>query len=212
MNDDWRLQIDFREDGYADALIDHLDARELRDDLSQAFHDRVIVTRNGTTIFLYAGDRDQAESARRLVEAYAQREEEDLDVDFTRWHPLAAEWKQADEPLPDDAAERAAEHHARIAKERKEAEAQGYPEWEVRVDLPSRKVADEFADRLRDEGLPTVQRWKYVLIGASDEDSANALADRSRAEAPVGSKVVVQGTWRDIYKDTMYSPFSIFDR
>ncbi len=211
MNDDWRLQIDFREDGYADALIDHLDARELRDDLSQAFHDRVIVTRNDTTVFLYAGDRDQAESARRLVEAYAQREEEDLDVDFTRWHPLAAEWKRADEPLPDDAAERAAEHHARIAGERQEAEAQGYPEWEVRVDLPSRKVADEFADRMRDKGLPTVQRWKYVLIGASDEDSANALAEQSRAEAPAGSKVAVQGTWRDIYKDMMGSPFSFFD-
>lgn len=114
----------------------------------------------------------------------------------------------ADGPLPDDDTERVAEHHARIARERKEAEEQGYPEWEVRVDLPSRKDADEFANRLRDKGLPTVQRWKYVLIGASDEDSANALAEISRAEAPVGNKVVVQGTWRDIYKDMMRSPFS----
>ncbi len=211
MNDDWRLQIDFREDGYADALIDRLDARELQDDLSEAYHDRVIVTCNGATVFLYAGDREQAESARKLVEAYAQREEEDLAVDFTRWHPLAGEWRPADEALPDDAAERAAEHQARIGREREEAEAQGYPEWEVRVDLPSHQSADEFADRLRDQGLPTVQRWKYVLIGASDEDSANALAERTRAEAPAGSKVVVQGTWRDIYKATVRSPFSFFD-
>ncbi|HXR30093.1 MAG TPA: hypothetical protein VN752_03000 [Solirubrobacterales bacterium] len=135
MNDDWRLQIDLREDGYADGLIDRLDARELQDDLSEAFHDRVIVTRNGATVFLYAGDRKQAESARKLVEAYAQREEEDLSASFTRWHPLAAEWMPADEPLPDDAAERAAEHHARIAREREEVEEQGYPEWEVRVDF-----------------------------------------------------------------------------
>jgi len=212
LNDDWRLQIDFREDGYADALIDRLDARELQDDLSEAFHDRVIVTRNDATVFLYAGDRKQAESARELVEAYAQREEEELSVDFTRWHPLAGDWMPADELLPDDAAERAAEHHARIARERKEAEEQGYPEWEVRVDLPSRKDADEFADRLRDKGMPTVQRWKYVLIGASDEDSAKALAELSRVEAPTGSKVVVQGTWRDIYNDTMPSPFSFVGR
>lgn len=209
MKDDWRLQIDFLEDGHADAMIDRLDARELEDDLSEAFYDRVIVTRNEATVFLYAGNREQAESARKLVEAYAQRENEDLEVGFTRWHPLAHDWMPADEPLPDEAEERIAEHHARIARERKESEEQGYPEWEVRIDLPSREDADEFSDRLRDRGLPVVERWRYVLIGAADEDGANMLAELSRAEAPPGSKVAVQGTWRDIYK-TLYSPFSFF--
>lgn len=61
MNDDWRVQVDFRADGPLDALLDRLDAQELEHDLSRAFHDRVIVSRNGTTIFLYAGDREQAE-------------------------------------------------------------------------------------------------------------------------------------------------------
>jgi hypothetical protein len=56
MNDDWRLQIDFVDEGLADHLHDRLDAQELEHDLSSAFHDRVIVSRNGTTIFLYAGD------------------------------------------------------------------------------------------------------------------------------------------------------------
>jgi hypothetical protein len=208
MNDDWRLQIDFREDGYADALVDRLDARELEGDLSEAFHDRVIVTRNEATVFLYAGDREQAERARKLVESFAQREQEELDVDFTRWHPLAAEWKPADEPLPADAAAQLAEHEARIAGERKEVEDQGYPEYEVRVDLPSHGAAEEFADRLREEGLPTVHRWKYVIVGASDEDQAKALAERIRGEAPAGSAVAVQGTWRDIYKDRLPNPFA----
>ena len=69
MNDDWRVQVDFRAEGLADALHDHLDAAELEHDLSNAFHDRVIVSRSGTTIFLYAGDREQAEKARAVVEA-----------------------------------------------------------------------------------------------------------------------------------------------
>ena len=53
MNDDWRIQVDFVEQGLADAVHDRLGAEELEDDLGRAFHDRVIVSRNGTTIFLY---------------------------------------------------------------------------------------------------------------------------------------------------------------
>lgn len=47
-----------------------------------------------------------------------------------------------------------------------------------------------------------------MLIGASDEDSANALGELSRAEAPAASEVVVQGTWRDAYNNMRLSPFS----
>jgi hypothetical protein len=210
MNDDWRLQIDFREDGLADALLDRLDARELEHDLSAAFHDRVIVTRNETTVFLYAGDKEQAERARALVETFAEREKEELVVDFRRWHPLAQDWKPADELLPEDAAARAAEHHALIARERKEVEDQGYPEYEVRVDLPSHEEADELADRFRKAGLPTVQRWKFVLVGATDEDRVNALAEQIRGEVPPATEVAVQGTWRDVYSEMPRSPFAFF--
>ena len=210
MNDDWRLQIDFQEDGRADAMIDRLDARELEHDLSEAFHDRVIVSGEGATVFLYAGDREQAESARAFVEAYAQREEEELTIDFRRWHTLADEWMPADEPLPAEAAERAAEIQLRIAEERKLCEEQGYPEWEVRIDFPTRGDADEFAERFREKGLPVVERWRYVLLGAADENGAQELGELSRAEAPAGSKVAVQGTWGDIYKDKLRSPFAIF--
>lgn len=208
MSDDWRLQIDFREEGPEDALLDRLDARELEHDLSSAFHDRVIVSRNGTTIFLYAGDREQAERARGLVERYAADNREDLDVDFARWHPLALEWRPADEPLSDDAAARAAERQARIAGERRETEEQGYPQYEVRISLPSREQAHAFADRLRDEGQPTVHRWRYVLVGAADEDAAEALAERIRGEAPAGSEVSVEASWKEMADDLPPNPFA----
>ncbi|HET9676665.1 MAG TPA: hypothetical protein VFP21_04065 [Solirubrobacterales bacterium] len=207
MNDDWRLQIDFVDEGLADHLHDRLDAEELEHDLSRAFHDRVIVSRNGTTVFLYAGDREQAEKARDLVERLMREEGEEVEVSFTRWHPEAEEWRPATEPLPGDAEAKAAEHAARVAHERRESEETGHPEYEVRIDLPSRHEAEEFADRLRDEGLPTVHRWKYVLLGAADEDGANELAERIRNEAPSGSSVVVEGTWREAYAERPHSPF-----
>jgi hypothetical protein len=207
MNDDWRLQIDFVDEGPADALHDRLDAQELEHDLSDAFHDRVIVSRDGTTVFLYAGDREQAEKARALVERLMREEDEQVEVAFTRWHPEAEEWRQADEALPEAAAAKAAEHAKLVAREREESEGQGYPEYEVRVDLPSHHEATELVERLRREGIPTVHRWKYVLVGATDEDTANQLAERIRLEAPSADSVKVEGTWREAYAERSRSPF-----
>jgi hypothetical protein len=206
-NDDWRLQIIFREDGVVDEVRDRLDARELEHDLNEAFHDRVIVSRNGTTIFLYAGDGEQAKKARELAVRFAQEEDEEVVIDFKRWHPLSLEWRPADEPLPEDAAARAAEHQERIAKERKETEEQGYPQYEVQVELPSREQAGAFAESIRGEGLPTVHRGHYVLVGAADEDAARELGERIRGEAPPGSRVGVQGTFKEI-ADDLRNPFA----
>jgi hypothetical protein len=77
----------------------------------------------------------------------------------------------------------------------------------VQVELPSRDEADRFAERLRSEGLPTVHRAHYVLVGAADEDSARELADRVRSEAPAGSQVAVQGTFKEI-ADDLPNPFA----
>jgi hypothetical protein len=206
-NDDWRLQIDFRDDGPLDALQDHLDAEELEHDLSDAFHDRVIVSRNETTIFLYAGDRGQAERAQALVERLTREDEEEVAIDFRRWHPIAEDWKPADEPMPDEPAEERAEREQAIARELRETEERGYPEFEVRIDLPSRGDAERFAEQLRAEDLPVVHRWKYLLVGAIDEEHAKELAERVRGEAPPGSRVAAQGSWPGTYAK-VYGPFA----
>ncbi len=206
-SDDWRLQVDFREDGIVDAMQDRLDAEDLEHDLSEAFQDRVIASRNEATIFTYAGDKEQAERARALIERLTQEDEEEVAIDFRRWHPIALEWRPADEPLPQDAEARAAEHQAKIAKERRETEEQGYPQYEVRIDFPSHGEAESFADQLRSEALPVARRWKYVLVGAADEDAAKALAERIRNEAPTGSKVTVEGTFKEI-ADDIHNPFA----
>jgi hypothetical protein len=207
MNDDWRVEVDFVEEGFADALHDRLDAAELEHDLSRAFEDRVIVSRNGTTVFLYAGDREQAEKAQALVAKLAQEEQEDIKISLMRWHHEAEEWRPADELLPDGAAAQATEHAERVAKERQETEESGSPEYEVRIDLPSHAEAKDLVERLSAEGLRSVHRWKYVLLGAADEDSANELADRVRGEVLAGSTVTVEGTWREAYGERPHSPF-----
>lgn len=207
MNDDWRLQIDFRDDGPLDALQDQLDAEDLEHDLSEAFEDRVIVSNNGTTLFIYAGDKEQAERARALVERLCKEDEEEVTIDFKRWHPIAEDWKPADEPLPADPAEERAERQEAIERELKETEERGYPEFEVRIDPPSRGEAKRFAEQLRAEGLPVVHRWKYLLIGAIDEEHAKELAERLRLEVPPGGQAVAQGSWPGTY-DKVFGPFA----
>lgn len=95
-----------------------------------------------------------------------------------------------------------------MVREREETAKRGYPEFEVRVDLPSRHDAGKLSEQLRKEGLPTVHRWRYLLVGATDEDSAKALADRIRNEAP-DSRVTVEGTWAVAYRERSPSPFAV---
>jgi len=208
MNDEWRLQVDPHDPSHAKLVTERLEARELEHDLSNAFADRVIVSRDDTRIFLYAGSKEQAESARELMLSLAKQHGWELSLELKRWHPTAEEWEDPDKPLPDGESAKIAEHEALIAAERKQTEETGHPEFEVRVDLPSHHDALDLAERLRGEGLLPVHRWKYVLIGATDEDNAASLAKRIEAEAPPGSKVKAEGTWKAALDERPPNPFA----
>ncbi len=96
-----------------------------------------------------------------------------------------------------------------MAREREETARRGYPEFEVRIDLPSRHAAIRLSEHLHSEGIAVVRRWKYLLIGATDEDSAKMLAERIQREAPQGSQAKVEGTWAAVYEGITPSPFSL---
>lgn len=211
MSDDWRLRIDVHEHGRARRLLQHVDATELEHQLETAFQDRVAVSVEESTVFFYAGKREQAERAREVARRFADEQGWDVDLQLRRWHPTAESWEDPDEPLPSSDAERASEHAELIADERRQTLAQGYPEFEVRVECGSRADAGQLAEKLREEGLPNVQRFKYVIVGALDQDSANQLAQRIRAEAPEGSVVTAEGTLAAVLSEGGASnPFAVF--
>jgi hypothetical protein len=200
MSDDWRLRIHLQDGAPAAELTERLG--EAEHDLEESFHDRVAVSRDDSEVFAYTGTRELAERVEQLVASLAAGHGWEIKTELRHWHPTSEDWEDPDVPLPSADAARAAEHAELIERERAEVAERGYPEFEVRVELPSRRDAGEFADKLREEGLPLVHRWKYVLVGASDEDSAAALAERLRAEAPSGSTVTVEGTWKAMEAET----------
>lgn len=208
MNDEWRLEVDPHDSPDGRALTELLEAKELEHDLSLDFRDRVIVSRDEARVYLYAGSRQQVERARELVLALAKEHGWTVEAETRRWHPIAEEWEDPERPLPASAGEKRAEREELMRGEDREAEERGYPEFEVRVDLGSRREAASFAERLREEGLPNVHRWRFVLVGAIDEDAAKALAERIRAEAPADGRVAVEGVWRTAWNERPHSPFA----
>ncbi|HKA67313.1 MAG TPA: hypothetical protein VKG03_05350 [Solirubrobacterales bacterium] len=210
MNDDWRLQIDVQDESRVESLVERLDAQALEHELSDAFHDRLIVSRDGPRVFVYAGTREQAEKARDFIAKLGEKHGWAVDADLRHWHPEAEEWEAPDVPLPEGDAAKAAEHRELIAAERRALEERGAPEFEVRVDLPSHRDAARFAELLQAEGLPAVRRWKYLVVGAADEDSAKGLATRLESEAPGGSTVTVEGSGQVAWAERPPNPFAVF--
>jgi len=154
---------------------------------------RLAVTHNGDQVFLYADSQVAAEQARAAVQQALGAAGLDGTLSVLRWHPLEERWEDAAKPLPLSEEQRAGEHARLEREETEESEHAGYPEWEVRVTLPSHHDARAFAARLRDVGIPVNQRWRHLLVGANDEDDAAALAERIRREAPAGSEIHSEG-------------------
>jgi len=207
MSDDWRLRIAVREGGHAHKLTERLHASDLEHELEASFRDRLVVSREGVELFCYASSRDQAEGAQALVRSVAAEHGWHADCELRHWHEAAEQWEEPDVPLPKTDSERTAEHAVLIESEREEEEKSGEPEFEVRVQFESHHDAVAFADKLRQEGLPTARRWKYLVVGATDEDSANRLAARIREEAPPGVTVTAEGSGRAVYDERPRSPF-----
>jgi hypothetical protein len=208
MDDDWRLQIDLDDDGIAGNLADHLRAAELEHDLAVDIGRRVIVSHEGERIFLYAGDREQLERAQAVIQKYLDKKGWQAKIELRHWHKEAEDWEDPDAPEPSTAADQEAEHERLIATEDAEtAERGGLAEFEVRVEFPSHAEARDFAEKLEQEGLKPVRRWRYMVVGAADEDAANALAERIRAEAPADSKVTAEGSLRAAWDQQPPNPF-----
>jgi hypothetical protein len=214
MSDDWRLRVDLADEHAARGLADRLARGDVAHELEDSFHARVIVSRDGAEVFCYADTREQADATERAIRQVAAEHQWPLTTELTHWHPTAEEWEDPDAPLPESDAEQAAERAQLMESERAESRAQGYPDFEVRVKTPSHHDAEELAKRLLAEGIPSVHRYQFVVLGATDEDSANALAERMRAEAPAGSIVTAEGSVSEVVAEaplaTPFSPFAVF--
>jgi hypothetical protein len=185
--DDWRLRIEFEEEHGAGRFLARLtrgDAEHLARELEA---ERLAVSNDEDTVFVYAGSLDQLERARSTVEA----EIAELGVSpraLLAEHWLDGEDRWDSEPPGDSVEEETAES--------------GYAPWEVRIPCPSHREARELADRLEAEGYGVVRRWSFVIVGVATQEEAQELAGRLHGEVEPGGDLV--------WTSTSGNPFAVF--
>jgi len=120
--DEFRVEVEL-DDEHHHSLGERLRSLDLDDEARERLGSRVIVTRDGSHVFLYANSSASCEEAERVVRELLVEDELTADVRSTRWHPVEAAWKDASEPLPETTEAIDAEEEAR--EERQEDEDDG---------------------------------------------------------------------------------------
>ncbi len=187
-HDDWRLRIELGEGDTGGLLgslgVLSLEAREL---VAHFTSERLAVTRDGNTIFVYAGSADELDSAEKAigVELGALAV---APVEIVREHWLAAEERWDDEP-----------HEPSVESE---TLSHGFAPWEVRIPCESHSEAHALADQLERAGYGVVRRWRYVIAGVASRDEAEAVAARFHGTPGPGGELV--------WETTPGNPFALF--
>ncbi|HVA30901.1 MAG TPA: hypothetical protein VMU58_06495 [Gaiellaceae bacterium] len=187
--DDYRIRIEV-DDEQAEGLLERLglalndEAAELARELTER---RLVVSRDGDEVFVYAATPVAAESARSVVQAVLH----DLGVTAVTGpveHWLDDEDRWDDEPPGETWEEEELEH--------------GRAPWEVRVECTSHAAARELADRLEKDRYPVARRWRFLIVGAGSKEDAVALAARVHGEVEPGGGLV----WETVPGN----PFAVF--
>jgi hypothetical protein len=189
-DDDWRIRIDVTAEEHAEGFLERLggglgnEARELARDLEAQ---RLAVSRDGETIFVYASSRAAAESAEAIVQA--ELREHGIEATTSKIeHWLDDEDRWDDEPPGETWEEEEIER--------------GFAPWEVRVECDSREDARKLEEQLVAEGYRPERTFSYVIVGTDTRDEADALAVRLHGSVEPGGEVV--------WETTPENPFAIF--
>jgi len=210
MGDDWRVTVDFDDEGDGAQFAERLAAFELQAEEREQLGDRVIVSRDGPRVFLYTDAEERARAVHETVSARIESEGLSALTAFERWHPVEQAWKDASVPMPRTDEQLEAEHERLQEREAAESLEMGRSQWEVRVELASHEDTVALAERLESEGIPLVRRYTFLLAGAVNEDDASALAERLEREVPEGARIAVEPGGGLVWEVTPSNPFAVF--
>ena len=208
VDDEFRVEVELDDDEHGYSLRERLRALDLDDAARERLGSGVMVTRDGSRLFLYTGSEQEAREAERTVSELVADDELTADIAVTRWHPVEEAWKDASVPLAATPGAEQAEYAAREAAELEEARSEGSFDWHVVAHLTARDDAADLAHRLVREGVTVKRRWRYVVAGVPTEERAEELAGRLRAELPDTADVRVDVDLSDVTRSPLqFLPF-----
>ena len=183
-SNDWRVTISLTDPDQVEQARRSFSTHEADEDARRRLGRSVAVGAGDSQIFLYAGTEVAARDAERVAREMLARHGIQAEFALHRWHPIEEDWENPDVAMPQTEAERQAEHQRLEDAETAESVATGTAQWEARVEFPSHHEAVALADKLRSEGRTVIRRWKFLVVGANNEDDARALAEQIKREAP----------------------------
>jgi len=193
-NNDWRVTITLISRTLADRAHRSVSNHEVEADVRRRLGRGIAVGSGDHQVFLYAGTEIAAREAERVAREVLAQEGIQAQFELRRWHPIEEEWEDPDVAMPRTEAERQEEHQRLEDEETAASLASGIAQWDARVELPSHREAVALADKLRGEGQSVIRRWKFLVVGANNEDDANEIAEQIRREAPPDATVRVEAS------------------
>lgn len=190
-SDDWRVTISVSQ-ARAGQAQQSFSLHQAEEDIRRQVGRGIGVGAGEAQIFLYAGTQTAAQDAERIARDVLAGHGLAAESALHRWHPIEEQWEAPDVPMPQTKAERQAEHQRLVDAEAAESLAAGSPQWDVRAELDSHRQAVALAHKLEGEGRAVVRRWRFLIVGASDEDEARELAGHIRQQAPPDAEVMVE--------------------
>jgi hypothetical protein len=218
--DDWRVTVTLPAEEQSGKLVASLAETAVEDDARAALGDRVVVGGGDDpgVVFLYTGSVEAAREAENVVRRLAGEHAVEAEFAIHRWHPEEERWEPAETALPATGAQHEAEHDRLEQDEAAESEELGLQAlWEVRIEFDSHRDAVEMADRIESEAddllagytVAVVRHWRYLLIGADNEDQAREIAEAVGDELPAGAELKVEPSGALVWQTVKPSPFAV---
>jgi len=191
-SEDWRVTISVNDQAQAGRAQRSISLREVEEDIRRQVGRTVAVSGDDRQIFLYAGTDTAARDAEQIARDVLAQHGIAAESALHRWHPIEEQWENPDVAMPQTEAEHQAEHQRLEDSETAESLATGVAQWQVRVEFPSHRQTVALARKLEHEGRAPVRRWKFLIVGASNQDDARELAEQIKQEAPPGATVTAE--------------------
>jgi hypothetical protein len=104
MADDWRVEVELTDEGHGLTVGERLRSLDLDDEARERLGGRVVVTREGSKMFLYAGSEEAVREAEKIIAELVAEDGLDAHTEVTRWDSGDHEWEEISQQAADHAA------------------------------------------------------------------------------------------------------------
>jgi hypothetical protein len=187
-HDDWRLTVRFESGGHAHRVFSGLREHAAAALAADRLKDGVVAEHDGEWLRVYASSEEGLRRAQEIIGS--AMDTEGVEAEETAEHHDGGSWQPIKlPPVPPHEAGQLTEHHV-DGPWGAEAEPNRI---EVRFEMARRDDASSFAKELTAAGYQVHRCGSLLFLFAEDRDSAHALGEQLRRNAPASAQLYYSG-------------------